>query len=382
MIAVARRLKPSNLPVGFYSLASDPKTKADQDAWFAAHDADLDAVKTVLSEKPEWYVERDYDMSAYLLLPELAEMKFVGRMLALRAERRAKKRQSEPALADFRAVRDLSARLAKEPVLIGLLVGVALESTALRSVEDLVDLSRSDRASLQALESAVLDSYHLKDPEASLRGEFYFNLAICRNLKRFGGVRAFSGVNEESNTSPPAPKPADLQRTGLPHGMYERASLDVMAGQWNKIFLLIHATEPPHEGCTAPLDAFESESIKRFRASELLAHVLFPAFDQAEAALTQCRVSQSLALAFVRAFRYKAEKGRWPASLKEIGADFPDPFNSGKPIQAGFSDTEVRVWSVGRNKIDDDGQWRDTQHQKADDVVFVWPPTLRKTPKQ
>ena len=117
-----------------------------------------------------------------------------------------------------------------------------------------------------------------------------------------------------------------------------------------------------------------SSSVSDSKTSEILAKILLPVFAQADIALHNDDVSQDLALAFVRTFRFQAENGRWPKSLAEIECDFPDPLNQGKPIQARFGDYEVRLWSVGRNKTDDGGLYRgEDPKRNTDDTVYVWP---------
>ncbi len=119
---------------------------------------------------------------------------------------------------------------------------------------------------------------------------------------------------------------------------------------------------------------------KRLRLSEAFAMVLMPVYGKTDEALLNCDANQYIMVATVRCMKYRAQHDRWPTSLKEIKADFPDPFAPGKTIQAKFGANELRVWSVGRDRVDDGGKVR-VKGEQGEDTVFVWPPTLRPVPR-
>ena len=81
--------------------------------------------------------------------------------------------------------------------------------------------------------------------------------------------------------------------------------------------------------------------------------------------------------------RYKDQHGRWPKSLDEIKSLAPpevfvDPIN-GDSFVYKLADDTFRLYSKGKNKIDEDGQWNVTldpntyeSTQREDDRLF-WP---------
>ena len=361
------------------TLESDAALQSQQAAWLLNNRGHLDTISALLRERPSWHVERDYDLGAYILLPEFANLKNLAKTLGIRGVRSAREKDTDLAINDFVASRRLAEKLATEPTLIGMLVSIAIDAISLRSIESYTDSWRGDAARLRALEGAVASTKFVRDPRTALRGEFYLELVTCRNLKLYGGLSALTDTTMGLE-SRRAPDPSKIQRTGLPHGMFERASMTSFAEAWNEVFASFasHGVRETKWGdlLNARYVAMES----RFKASEILPQVLFPVFTQAEQALTNDDVNQDLALAFVRAFRYRAESGKWPTDLAQIESAFPDPFNPGKTIQAKFSETEVRVWSVGRDRKDDGGLQR-IETGDGEDTAFVWPPSLRRPPK-
>ena len=334
----------------------------------------LDRIAELFVSRPGWVVDRDYDLSVFLLLPECADAKGATRLFHCRSIIRSKRGDLKGAIADIRTGREISLRFGRDPLVIPLLVSIACDNIALRAVEAVAADHVDDPSSLLALEEAVLDGNVRRDPENALRGEFYSALALTRNFKLFGGLEGLSNV-EPSIESPPQDF-KKLQRSGLPHGMAKRAWLAVIAGVFNEVATNLKDTDPPRRGWgkifRSRSDAMES----RMSAAELLPRIILPVYADTDRALMQHDVSMNLAVALLRCLRFRAEHGSWPGSLAEIGADFPDPLSSGGKIKAKFGPNELRVWSVGRDGVDDGGKIRKAG-EKGEDTVFVWPPTLR-----
>jgi hypothetical protein len=69
---------------------------------------------------------------------------------------------------------------------------------------------------------------------------------------------------------------------------------------------------------------------------------------------------------------YHAVHKQFPTTLKEAGADAPDPFLKDTPLHYAAGDRTVKVWSVGKNGKDDCGE-----PKKNADVVAMYPPRKR-----
>jgi len=75
--------------------------------------------------------------------------------------------------------------------------------------------------------------------------------------------------------------------------------------------------------------------------------------------------------------RYKDKNSHWPESLNQIKSSLPqeiltDPHNNG-PFVYKLTDNTFRLYSKGKNNVDEDGRYRDPQ-----DDWPIWPPRGRK----
>lgn len=75
--------------------------------------------------------------------------------------------------------------------------------------------------------------------------------------------------------------------------------------------------------------------------------------------------------------RYKNKNSHWPENLDQIKSSLPqeiltDPHNNG-PFVYKLTDNTFRLYSKGKNNVDEDGRYRDPQ-----DDCPIWPPRGRK----
>jgi hypothetical protein len=157
--------------------------------------------------------------------------------------------------------------------------------------------------------------------------------------------------------------------------MFQRASLTAMAQAWNEVFAEFAKKDSREVNWGQMLESRAQQMEADNKVSEMLARVMFPIFQQAQDALRKDDVLQDVAAAYVKTFRFRAENDRWPKDLAEIGCDFPDPFDPGKSIQARFSEHEVRIWSIGPDRINQGGLYAgENQLTSGMDVSLIWPP--------
>lgn len=351
----------------------------------AQHGKELDRFVTVVTSKPEWFVARDYDLGPNLLLPEMAEIKNIVKVLARRANMSAKSGDVDSALADWHAMRAAARHVSNEPFLIGLLVAIAIDAIALRSLEECVEGLSNDPNALAQWEDALLATKFKFDPEPALKGEFYMELNICRNFKEYGGIKMLNTMSSGEFTIHEI-DPAKIKRDGTPKDIFAAANLTTFANYWNTVFKEMSQGQRPARQWSDTAERLSAQIATSGKTSELIAKFLFPVFAQADRALWKDDVNQDLALAYVRCLRYRAEKGKFPASLKVVESEFADPFNKGGTIQMSSSATELRVWSVGTDGKDDRGVIGYLPHtpgqgepKRSDDIVFLWPNSLRQS---
>ncbi|MHC4745460.1 MAG: hypothetical protein ACYS8Z_26395, partial [Planctomycetota bacterium] len=82
--------------------------------------------------------------------------------------------------------------------------------------------------------------------------------------------------------------------------------------------------------------------------------------------------------------RYKNRHGRWPQNLDEIKSQVPaqilvDPANNG-PFLYKLTADGFELYSIGRNKIDENGKYMRNDPDEPDDWP-IWPPYKTRTRK-
>lgn len=334
----------------------------------------LDQIAVALRERRRWSVAKDFDLAMAELFPEYARVKRVAQFYYYRGNVLARDGRFDEALSDLLSARDLARRTSNDPTLLGMLVSIACDLIASRLVEILCDAFGHDQRQMEALEAGLVKSNFRIDARQAMRGEFYMALATARNFRALGGFD-FVGTN------PIHIDPDKLQRSGVPSGLFERASMTTMAQIWNEAFHALEKHEHPSREWARILDARTQDMESRFRGSEVIAKIMMPVYGKAAAALINHDVNQDIALAYARCFLFRARHQRWPNSLEAIDSAFPDPHSPGSLIRAKFRENELRIWSVGRDRIDDGGKIK-RPNEKGEDTVFVWPPTLRTPPQK
>lgn len=317
----------------------------------------LDDVRTVLLAKKGWRPERDYDLGPNVLLPELAFVKSLAKAFKARAESRAARGDVDGALSDLGTMRMLSHRVAQEPFLISLLVAVAVNSLQYRAVETIADAWSERPGQLERLAASIAESQESFDIGPALDGEFYMTLATARNLGAFGGMDALY-----DSGSIPKIDPTKLKRTGVPSGMFERASLSYSAAAFN------HARQQNNAGVRSSFPKVPEPPT----LSALLASVMTPVYEDAYKAVVSAEAKAAVAMAFLRelgALRRGSELVKLPK----------DPFAPGHMLLVKRGAGWLIVWSVGPDGKDEGG-WPLARHGKGrvDDVAFIFPAEKRQ----
>lgn len=375
VLATIERIDFSNSAALTGRTGTDKVAQDTRDAWLRANSERLDEIKTAVAKKPGWHVGRDYDLGPSLLFPDFSKIKNVARGLFTRSVIAADRGDIEAALSDFRTIRDIARRLSSEPSLIALLVAIATDTIALRSVVYLADAFEGNASALARLEEAITETSHRLDAFAGIRGEFYLQLHISRNLRDYGGL---GGIAESMTGESSKPiDPGKIKRDGVPSGLMARASMTSFADTWNQVLKRHLRDGAVERGWGADMASRCKTMESRMRVSEILAMIIMPVYEQTDNALINDDVMQDIAVAFVRAMRHRAATGSWPKNLAAIDAEFDDPFSPGRPIQMSASGGEMRVWSVGRDRVDNAGS-APTATNKEGDTVFKWPPKLAK----
>lgn len=326
------------------------------------------------SSKPRCHIERDYDLGPNLLLPEYSRWKDIVTLLSIRAQMRSKSGDLAGTLSDIRTMGAIAKQAGADPLLIGMLVQVAMESIRVRSVESIAANWKSDPAKLERLRQATEKQRPETDFVGALRGEVYMAIALFRNWEAFGGVRFLAGPEG----SLPEVDPTKIQRDGMPKGMVARGYLTRSLEYWNAVF------ESIRDGLNDPVQLSKrmDQLAARFEKLPGLSYkpnaILMPVFGQAGIACARMDALQRATDAFLRVMVFRAKNGEYPSSLEDLGFREVDPF-SNQPFHYSHASSSCRIYSVGTDGRDDGGvtraeRARGKQTSDRYDEAIAYPP--------
>jgi hypothetical protein len=335
------------------------------------------AVLEVATQKREVDFHRDWDMAAMLDLPELGEIRSGVRILAARAEFRAKNGDVEGALADVTRMGTLSDFVGQEPAFVDMLVQAGLETIRASTMRRIAIAWRTSAANLARLQTFARGPAYSCDLLRVVHAEAFMAVAMMRNLKEMGGMDYLMGTSAgDSGNKVRKPDAKRLKRSGLPEGPLERANLCVALKQWNKIADFIRRGPPKPKDLKDLLDQsaadlrIDKSRSAQWARSASLNGAAFMDFYMPEA-------QRQMSLAFITCMLIHAQTGKFPPTLP--GA-FADPYSEGVlqylPTKEGF-----KVWSIGPDLVDQHGERRLKSGGRADLVTeYPIPPIVTMRP--
>jgi hypothetical protein len=254
---------------------------------------------------------------------------------------------------------------------MGLLTAHVADSVAFEILGEVVTVVADDSGRLEQIETLLEETDHRIDPTGALRHEYYAELTLTRNIDRYGGGIAWlkrdleesDEVGFESTGSQP------LIRSGLPQSVIAQAFQARYEEYWHEVFDVISNSGSPPRGWGMQVSKISDKWRVEPNLSTAMLRQSIGFISVVDSRLMEHDARQNVALAFVRAMRGRAEGNTAPAALGSEPASV-DPFNSGQPLGFFFSDDEVRVWSVGANLTDENGEYAD---ENRGDLVMVWP---------
>ena len=322
-------------------------------------------------------------------LPHYAQMRRLARLLGAHAVFAARVGQNEVALSDVRAIYRMSDHLKTEPMLIGFIMGRALNSIAEAVLAEVLEISPVSVAQAQAFETSLPHT----DWDAFLRRGLLSQRAC--GLGDFDAMRAdpektYALIMEYGDASS-----ADL-RTPLPNSKFRP-----LMALWSPFFKLDEvrylrlwrdslSTLQPLQ---APLNVVRPDVDEEEFKAQLPLYAIFTrreflVFNRLYGhrdALEISRAQLTNALA-ISAFR-QSHQGAYPANLAQAATVWPQPLPLDPCTLQSFhyrSDGQsFRLYSLGRNQSDDGGtngfdssETRDS----ADDMMWGYSWGYRKRP--
>ena len=314
--------------------------------------------------KPDLCFDKRYADGMYALFPELAPMKNFVKLRYLRALVLANRGKYNAAYGELAKAGTISRQLGQDnPTLIGLLVQIASRAITMRGLEQILCLQgRQPDAAAHA--ETVLRA--LGDPpnlHRSLRGEYAGTLGTMQQLgdpkRREDLFQSFGGVGTEDSPRTPT---LEERLVGWPSVRYQMMASVVKF--YRSVYQDLPETTPAGTRLMKAAADVDARQAAATAPTDFLTRALMPVFAGAAGAVVKdaanVRLIQLLALNLSR-----------PRGL-EIPTSFPmDPF-SDKPFFGKVTADGFRIWSVGRNGVDDGGEIS-TNGDTSGDIVVGYP---------
>jgi hypothetical protein len=338
--------------------------------------------------RPRWDARKDWDKGKDVFFPEETQSKAVVRILVIKAEADARRSNIESCVHDLRMGQTISKLISQSPDILGLQVRLGEDNIVNAAADRCGAYFRNDPRALTRLRSCFIDETE-PSMKRVLRSEMYATLAWLRNIYPEGGYAAVendfnSGFEDTEETMRghyvPPPRASPLVRTGLPQNpSAARAAVRVLR-YWTSIF-----TQAPTEDNLALVRAAKANAPPDLGPyiwnqwgsgypENQLDGILMPGFQAVPPGIDEALAHLRTTRALLEAMTAKAFTGHWPNEVKEL-----DPF-TGKPLRIEVAGWQFRIYSVGKDGIDDGGLAREETTSGHYDVVSAYPPLALKLP--
>jgi len=285
------------------------------------------------------------------------------RLLCLRARAAMDAKQGAEAARSLLAAEKIGHACEAEPLLIGLLVGLAAETAVNESLwAGLRDRAFSD-AELQTLHG-MLSAHDLgKMVLQAFRGELACAVSSMEYLKDVAAGRKKSAPGAEALFPGEHHRWKFVASGTIPGGLFDHWMSVIAQEEWK------HMISPLRQGGISPAVKAGDEMSADLKANEnyllfpdyVMASMVLPAITpvSARAALVQARERQALTAIALERFFLKHAK--YPAALQELVPEFAtavprDPWD-GKELRYRMTPAgRYMLWCVGLDGIDDGGQ--------------------------
>jgi len=279
---------------------------------------------------------RKFEQGFALLLPNVQELRNIARMLSLRARWQVYQGDSAGAAESLIAMRRTADTIQHDPILVSHLVRIAILSMMQKDVVELMPHANWNDEQLKRWQDELLtgDTLH-RDLVRAMEGE------------RVMGNLAF---DDPSAISPDIP--ATFSVTRRADQLYYLQTFD----------RLIAASEESHAEAIKTQEAIENEmaaqsGLQRLRHAMTI--MILPAMSASTKASGRVTAGQRVVAALIACRRYKLATGQWPTKLDDLTPQFldtvpTDPFD-GQPLRFKATSSEIVVWSIGQDFVDDGG---------------------------
>ncbi|MEI7576899.1 MAG: hypothetical protein WCK51_08400 [Armatimonadota bacterium] len=306
---------------------------------------EFDPIIEKLEKRPLLKLNKDWDIGHYVLFPELEQAKRLARVMALQAVAEARKGNVSFVKKRLRTLYTMSdthrTRSHMIPYLCGIAIRAIADSVALHSVV----ASNGDPQMVEEMRAVLAEPRSKVDLLKPLGGDYYFGLALMRNIKSSRGA----GTTEEEEQMPAWTK--NPRRSGNPTNTIMKGSLAAFTRHMIEYRRIIR-TNYDAKNLGQKLNAYE-ESIPS-TAANLMTSIILPVYGQGIDANRKSDIRPQIAREAINLYRWCKANGRVPKAAAEAGISYTDPY-SGKSLGIAMRTDKLYLYSVGVNGKDEGG---------------------------
>lgn len=316
------------------------------------------------SELPECAFDRNWALGPALLLPEYAHLKTFSKMFATRAELASLQGDWRSALKDIRTEYRLAQHTGQDPILIGMLVQVAQESIANRSLEMAIGEHGRNPEFLREAAKLAGDVGPLPNLRHALGGEIVFGRVAIPMIE--GRSSLMMDVSYDGGEPQ---KPFFMERAFFQSKPVQGAFETKLIQFWRETFRDLPKDPEKWEEALKVMGRLETRLGSDRSPANWANQMLMPVFSNAAAVNGKVMAQRRMTRAAIQVLEYRAKEGTFPKSLP---ADAIDPY-SGKPFVYKIAGDGFKIWSVGEDRADNGGVTQSEASGKAFDLVFRYP---------
>ncbi|MCC7377285.1 MAG: hypothetical protein IT581_21665 [Verrucomicrobiales bacterium] len=343
--------------------------------WKSNHLADLTRLRDSLAE-PARQPVLNYDEGFNLLLPHLAKMKSAVNALGASMSESAHRGDFEAALEDLRSMRQVADDLRQQPLLIDQLVRVACEAIASSRAWELLHSHAWSDEQLAKLQATMEDADLMDGMLTALTGERALVVATLaklptRDLLQLGDVGANDGNRNSSGFNIGALGGSLLRLTWGNQALAHYLKTFQSMLETNRLAAKQHSIQPVESLSNLP-------SLSPWNPRHFLTRMLLPALEKSSTKALRAETERALLRTGIALRRYQLRhQGKVPANLQALVPELLDavPLDrmDGAPLRyRADTATEFTLWSLGQDRLDNDGDGSVPKDQTSHRGNFYW----------
>jgi hypothetical protein len=275
------------------------------------------------------------------------QLRTLAKLSSLSAHVHAHDGQTHEALKDLKSIFAASDSIRGEPILISQLIRIAIHAIGCQLTVDMLPHGKWTDEELQNLQIATGSA----DFRSEMRTAFHGELVLCLN---------------EIDSSP------------YPHSMFRSANKSKAIDLWAESTAGLETSWQEalvrQKKVDAELKTMSANSVSRLTYKSLLKIV--PGISRCITTGIKAEARQNCCIATIATHRYRLKHGRLPQILTDLKHFIPDeepsmPFRlidpfDGQPLRFKARGDGVVIYSIGENRVDDDGDVENKDPEAGD----------------